>query len=146
MISAFPQAMPLEGFLGGVMIGTASAIMLLWNGRIAGVSGMFARALHLAREGPPRPMAVLFTLALPLGAGAVAIVRGVEVDFTASLPLLALAGLIVGVGSRLGSGCTSGHGVCGLARLSPRSLAATSTFMATGIATVTWMRLAGLTL
>lgn len=88
-------------------------------------------------------MALLFTVGLPLGAALVAANRDVEARFPTSLGLIAVAGLIVGIGTRLGAGCTSGHGVCGLSRLSPRSIVATGTFMATGIATVTLMRLAG---
>lgn len=142
----FPQAMPLEGFIGGLMIGVAAAIMLLGNGRIAGVSGMFARILGLSEGGPPWTIALLFTAGLPLGAALAAANLDVEARFPTSLGLIAVAGLIVGIGTRLGGGCTSGHGVCGLSRLSPRSIAATGTFMATGIATVTIMRLAGLAL
>ena len=82
-------------------------------------------------------MALLFTAGLPLGAALTAANVNVEARFPTSL------GLIVGIGTRLGAGCTSGHGVCGLSRLSPRSIVATGTFMATGIATVTLMRLAG---
>lgn len=142
----FPQAMPLEGFIGGLMIGVAAAVMLLGNGRIAGVSGMFARVLGLSSAGPPWVIALLFTVGLPLGAALAAANLDVTPRFPASLGLIAVAGLIVGVGTRLGSGCTSGHGVCGLSRLSRRSIAATLTFMATGVATVTIMRLAGVVL
>ncbi|WP_244884539.1 YeeE/YedE family protein [Sphingobium cupriresistens] len=138
--------MPLEGFIGGLMIGIAAAIMLLGNGRIAGVSGMFARVLSLSEGGPPWTMALLFTVGLPLGTALVAASQNVAARFPTSLGLIAVAGLIVGIGTRLGAGCTSGHGVCGLSRLSPRSIAATVTFMATGIATVTVMRLTGMTL
>lgn len=142
----FPHAMPLEGFIGGLMIGVAAAIMLLGNGRIAGVSGMFARVLGLSEGGPPWTIALFFTAGLPLGAALAAANMDVETRFPTSLGLMAVAGLIVGIGTRLGAGCTSGHGICGLSRLSPRSIAATVTFMATGIATVTIMRLAGVTL
>ena len=142
----FPQAMPLQGFIGGLMIGAAAAIMLLGNGRIAGVSGMFARVLGLSEGGPPRTMALLFTIGLPLGAGLAAANMEVEAGFPTSFGLIVVAGLIVGFGTRVGTGCTSGHGVCGLSRLSPRSIAATATFMATGIATVTIMRLSGASL
>ena len=138
--------MPVAGFIGGLMIGVAAAIMLLGNGRIAGVSGMFARVLGLSEGGAPRTMALLFTVGLPLGAALAAANLDVEARFPTSLGLIVVAGLIVGVGTRLGAGCTSGHGVCGLSRLSPRSIAATVTFMATGIATVTIMRLAGVAL
>lgn len=140
----FPEyAMPLQGLVGGLMIGVAAAIMLLGNGRIAGVSGMAARALGLG-GGAPRMLAVAFVIGLPLGAGLVALGAGPVVSrFPMSLPVLAAAGLIVGVGTRLGSGCTSGHGVCGMSRLSKRSIVATLTFMATGFVTVAVVNMAG---
>ena len=128
--------MPLKGLLGGLMIGSAAAIMLLGVGRIAGVSGLAARAVGLA-DGAPRTLAWAFVLGLPLGALVVAGMAGpIVARIPSSLPLLLAAGLLVGVGTRLGSGCTSGHGVCGLSRLSARSLAATATFIGAGMATV----------
>lgn len=132
----FPDAMPLHGLVGGLLIGLAGALMLLANGRVAGCSGLFARAAGLADGGAPRGIAIAFTLGLPIGAGIVAALIGVPSRFPTSWVVLAVAGVIVGFGTRLGSGCTSGHGVVGLARLSPRSIAATLTFMTTGIATV----------
>lgn len=141
----FPQAMPLHGLIGGLMIGLAAALMLLANGRVAGCSGMFARAIGLSADGAPRGIALAFAIGLPLGAAVVLLTIGVEARFPASLGLLAVAGLIVGFGTRLGSGCTSGHGVVGTSRLSPRSLAATATFMGFGIAAATLMRLSGVT-
>lgn len=143
MMSAFPQAMPLEGLLGGLMIGAAGALMLLGLGRIAGVSGLAARAAGLAETGAPRLLAALFVAGLPLGAMVVAAVRPVPVALPTALLPLVVGGVLVGFGTRLGSGCTSGHGVCGLARLSPRSVAATAAFMLAGFATVALMRLAG---
>ncbi len=133
----FPDyAMPLQGLIGGLMIGCAAAIMLLGTGRIAGVSGMAARAIGLG-GGAPRALAIAFVVGLPVGAALVAITSGPVVSrFPMGLATLALAGLIVGIGTRLGSGCTSGHGVCGMSRLSKRSIVATLTFMATGFATV----------
>ena len=84
-----------------------------------------------------RAQAIAFVLALPLGAlAASALLRAPQIEVTGSLPLLAAGGLLVGFGTRLGSGCTSGHGVCGMARLSPRSIVATLVFMAAGVATV----------
>ena len=136
MTPSFPDAQPLDGLIGGVLIGLAAAIMLLGAGRIAGVSGIAARATGLAEGGMARGSAWAFLIGLPLGAFVViAVTGGLEARF-ASPWLIAIAGLIVGVGTRLGSGCTSGHGVCGMSRLSPRSLVATLTFMTTGIATV----------
>ncbi len=143
MIPSFPQAMPVEGFIGGLMIGLAAAIMLLGLGRIAGVSGLTARAIGLTDGGAPRGEAAAFVVGLPLGAFLVAqVLGGVSADFPTIGPLI-LGGLIVGYGTRLGSGCTSGHGVCGVSRLSPRSLLATAAFMGSGFLTVGVMRIMG---
>lgn len=128
---------PLVAISGGLMIGTAAALLLLLSGRIAGVSGMAAAAARIADTGPPWSQATAFVLGLPLGALAAAVlVRTPDIEITSSFWLLVAGGLLVGFGTRLGSGCTSGHGVCGMARLSPRSIAATLTFMAAGFATV----------
>ncbi|MBC7159281.1 MAG: YeeE/YedE family protein [Porphyrobacter sp.] len=136
-------AMPLQGLIGGLMIGTAAAIMLLGAGRIAGVSGLAARAIGLG-GGAPRALAILFVLGLPIGAALVTLVAGPVVSrFPMSLATLAVAGLVVGVGTRLGSGCTSGHGVCGVSRLSRRSIVATLTFMLTGFVTVAVLNMVG---
>ncbi|MBT0670000.1 YeeE/YedE family protein [Novosphingobium profundi] len=135
-LQTFPQAQPLHGLAGGVLIGLAGAVMLLGAGRIAGISGMAARVTGLG-AGAPWSLAALFILGLPAGALIVAAaLGGIPARFPSSLALLALAGLVTGIGTRLGSGCTSGHGVCGLSRLSPRSILATLTFMATGMLTV----------
>lgn len=143
-LAAFPQAMPLEGLIGGLLIGLAAAIMLLGLGRIAGVSGLTARATGIADTGAPRSLAIAFVLGLPLGALVVAVVTGgVDTRFPASAVQLVVAGLLVGFGTRLGSGCTSGHGVCGMSRLSRRSIAATAIFMGSGFATVAAMRWGG---
>ena len=136
----FANAMPVQGLIGGLMIGTASAIMLLGLGRIAGVSGLAARATGIATDGAPRPLSIAFVIGLPLGAALIALVVGpVEARFEQSVLTLIIGGLLVGFGTRLGSGCTSGHGVCGMSRLSLRSLIATATFMAAGFATVAAM-------
>jgi uncharacterized protein len=122
---------------GGLLIGTAAAVLLVLSGRIAGVSGMAAAAFRIADRGPPWAQAAAFILGLPAGALLIAAFsRRPEIAITSSIPLLIAAGLLVGVGTRLGNGCTSGHGVCGMARLSLRSIAATATFMAAGFATV----------
>lgn len=145
MITAFPEAMPVEGLLGGLLIGLSAAIMLLGNGRIAGVSGLAARATGLSAGGAPRGMAAAFIIGLPLGAAALALLFGsVEIRYPASIWPIVVGGLLVGYGTRLGSGCTSGHGVCGISRLSPRSIVATLLFMASGIATVALIRTGGL--
>ena len=144
MIAAYPEAAPLAGLAGGVLIGLAAAIMLLGLGRIAGVSGLAARAIGLGGSGIARSGAWMFVIGLPLGALIVALLSGgIEARFASPLTL-AVAGLLVGIGTRLGSGCTSGHGVCGISRLSPRSLIATLAFMAAGIATVAAMNALGL--
>lgn len=132
---------PLVAAAGGLLIGTAAALLLLLSGRIAGVSGMTAAATRIAFGGTPWAQAAAFVAGLPLGAAAVAaFVRRPDVEITSSLPILILAGLLVGFGTRLGNGCTSGHGVCGLARLSPRSVAATASFMLAGFMTVYVLR------
>jgi uncharacterized membrane protein YedE/YeeE len=143
-MSGLPHALPVRGFIGGLMIGLAAAIMLLGLGRIAGISGLAARAIGIADTGPSRTTALLFIAGLPLGAFVIAQCRPVPVLFPASIATLAIGGLIVGFGTRLGSGCTSGHGVCGLSRLSPRSIVATMMFMGSGFATVALIRWAGL--
>ena len=136
MSTIFANAQPLHGLIGGVLIGLAAALMLLGAGRIAGVSGITARATGLAEGGMSMSSAWAFLIGLPLGALVIAtLLHQPQAEF-ASWPVLVLAGLAVGVGTRMGSGCTSGHGVCGVSRLSQRSLIATATFMATGIATV----------
>ena len=128
---------PFVAIAGGLLIGSAAALFLLTTGRIAGVSGMAATATRLGSSGTPRLQAAAFLLGLPLGTALVAaFVRRPEVTVTSSVPVLIVAGVLVGFGSRLGNGCTSGHGVCGVARLSPRSIAATGMFMITAAAAV----------
>lgn len=132
---------PFWALGGGLLIGSAAALLLLLTGRIAGISGLAARAAGIADSGPAWPQAALFVAALPLGAWLAAmLVRAPAIQVTGSVPLLIAAGLLVGFGTRLGNGCTSGHGVCGMARLSPRSIGATATFMAAGFATVFTVR------
>ncbi len=143
-LPGFPDAAPLAGLGGGILIGLAAALMLLGAGRIAGVSGIAARATGISDSGMSQSSAWMFLLGLPLGAILVSLASGgVEASF-ATPAFLVAAGLLVGVGTRLGSGCTSGHGVCGVSRLSQRSIVATVTFMAAGIATVAIMNAAGL--
>ncbi|MGZ8311639.1 MAG: YeeE/YedE family protein [Allosphingosinicella sp.] len=132
---------PMIAAAGGLLIGTAAALLLVFSGRIAGVSGMVAAATRIADKGTPWPVATAFVIGLPVGAWAVAAwLRAPDIGVTSSVPLLVGAGLLVGFGTRLGNGCTSGHGVCGMARLSPRSIAATVTFMATGFIAVFLVR------
>ncbi len=119
------------------MIGLAAAVLFWVNGRIAGVSGIASGVFTEAGE--ERRWRWVWVLAL-VGGGIVATLLGGGVEFAprSGFPvwLIAVGGLLVGFGTRLGSGCTSGHGVCGIARLSPRSIVATAVFMATGAATV----------
>ena len=143
-LPGFPEAAPLAGLAGGVLIGLAAALILLALGRIAGVSGLAAKAIGLGGSGIERSGAWLFVIGLPLGALVVVLASGgIQASFASPLTL-AIAGLLVGIGTRLGSGCTSGHGVCGVSRLSARSIIATLTFMAAGIATVAAMNAFGL--
>jgi hypothetical protein len=131
---------PLSALVGGALIGIAASLLLLANGRIAGISGILGSALRPVC--PDRSWRLLFLLGLPLGALLAWALggRGPAPEMAASAPVLVLAGLLVGLGTQLGSGCTSGHGVCGLARRSKRSLVATLTFMFTGAVTVFMVR------
>ncbi|AOY43969.1 hypothetical protein AOT82_1590 [Psychrobacter sp. AntiMn-1] len=116
------------------MLGVATVILLLGIGRIAGISGIFSSLLKPKRV---EMWQILFILGLVISPVLYRLARPLpNVEISTSLPLLIAAGLLVGFGTRLGSGCTSGHGICGNARLSPRSLAATVTFMLLGIVTV----------
>lgn len=126
---------PWAATAGGILIGGAAAFLLISNGRIAGISGILGRALAKTRG--DTLWRVLFLLGLPLGALGIGAARGgLEIHLSASPATLVLAGLLVGFGTQLGDGCTSGHGVCGIARGSRRSLAATLVFMVTGVLTV----------
>lgn len=144
ILPGFPEAALLAGLAGGILIGLAAALMLLGAGRIAGVSGIAARAFGLAAGSQPRGQAFAFLIGLPLGAMIVMRAAGAVAPAFADPPVLVIAGLAVGIGTRLGSGCTSGHGVCGMSRLSQRSLVAVAIFMATGFATVAAMNALGL--
>lgn len=128
------QAFTPISLVGGLMLGVATVILLLGIGRIAGISGIFSNLLRPKRV---EMWQVLFIVGLVISPVLYSLVRPLpDVEISSSLPLLIIAGLLVGFGTRLGSGCTSGHGICGNARLSPRSLAATMTFMLFGIVTV----------
>ena len=120
--------------VGGLILGVATVILLLGIGRIAGISGIVSSVLKPKRV---EMWQVLFIAGLVLSPLLYSVFRPLpDIEVTTSLPLLIAAGLLVGFGTRLGSGCTSGHGICGNARLSPRSMVATATFMAFGIITV----------
>ena len=137
MLEPLPFIWPLAG---GLLVGLSAGLYLLLNGRVAGISGLTAAATGLSK-GAPRTLGLLFIAGLLGGAAlASALIRRPEVQITSDIWLLVLGGLIVGFGTRWGSGCTSGHGVCGLSRLSMRSLAAILTFIATGAVTVFVMR------
>ncbi len=133
----------MTALAGGMLIGTAATLLLWLNGRIAGVSGVLNGVL-MPKRGDVA-WRVLFLLGLIAGGGVyLALVPGIYVpraDFP--VPALVVAGLLVGFGTRMGNGCTSGHGVCGLGRLSARSLAAVLTFMSTAIATTFIIRHVG---
>lgn len=117
---------------GGAAIGGAAALLLLFSGEIAGISGIHARLL--AGDSGHGHWRLAFLAGLLLPAGFIALQHATPA--TGSLPVLAVAGLLVGIGTRTSGGCTSGHGVCGIANLSPRSLLATLVFMATAVVTV----------
>ena len=130
---------PWTALGGGVLIGAAASLFVLLNGRIAGISGLLASVLEPAAEG--RGEKLLFLLGLlmaPLLWGLFGALPAME--FQSGWVGLLVAGLLVGVGTRYGAGCTSGHGVCGIARLSPRSIVATLVFMTAGFATVFLLR------
>jgi uncharacterized membrane protein YedE/YeeE len=123
---------PLPSLLGGVLIGLSASAMLLLDGKIAGISGILAGVLRPVKG--DTLWRVCFLAGLLAGGLLLRTLCPSAFDFgiIRPVPLLAIAGLLVGFGTRLGSGCTSGHGVCGVSRLSPRSLVATGTFIVTG--------------
>ena len=130
---------PGTSLLGGLLIGLASALFILANGRIAGISGILGGLLR------PSGHDVVWRLAFLLGLIFAPVVASVFLapsapTIDANAEVLVVAGLLVGIGTRYGGGCTSGHGICGLSRLSPRSLIATMAFMASGMAIVFVMR------
>jgi len=129
---------PWTALAGGALIGLAAALLWWLTGRIAGISGLVGGLLTLPDDWPLRLAFTVGLIAAPLLWQWLAPLPAIE--RSASLAWMLAAGLVVGVGVKLGSGCTSGHGVCGLARLSPRSLAATLSFMATGFITVWLLR------
>ena len=130
---------PWSALAGGLLIGLAAATFVLFNGRIAGISGILGGLLRPARGDAAWRLAfVLGLIVAPLAYGLVMPLPTVRID--ADFTTLAVAGLLVGLGTRYGAGCTSGHGVCGLSRRSPRSLVATISFMAAGFVTVFLVR------
>jgi uncharacterized membrane protein YedE/YeeE len=132
---AWPAFTPWLSLAGGLLIGLAAALLLLFNGRIAGISGIVGELLRPARGDVAWRAA--FTAGLVVAPLAWLLVGALpRLHVAASTPVLVVAGLLVGVGTRYAGGCTSGHGVCGLSRGSLRSLAATATFMAAGFVVV----------
>lgn len=127
----------LQSFVGGLVIGAAAWMLILFCGRVAGISGILGGVL--SRASKDKGWRVAFLLGMVLSPLLYRLVTPLpESHIAASWPVLVVAGLLVGVGTRYGSGCTSGHGVCGLSRLSLRSLVATLTFMAAAFVTV-WL-------
>lgn len=136
--TAMHNLTPLSGFIGGALIGLATALLMLLTGRIAGISGIFGGLLR----GDDRGWRIAFIAGL-IAAPLLAALAGRPLPMPAmpaSLVLVAIGGLLVGIGTRMGGGCTSGHGVCGVARLSTRSIAATAIFMLAAIAVVAIVR------
>jgi uncharacterized membrane protein YedE/YeeE len=129
---------PISGLVGGVLIGFAAIFLMLAIGRIAGVCGITLNAM-MASDAAGKSWRLAFMMGLPLGAllvTALGMKDWAGVSFPSAIPTTIIAGFIVGIGSTIGSGCTSGHGICGLARFSKRSIVATMTFLATAAATV----------
>ncbi|OKH87212.1 YeeE/YedE family protein [Thalassospira sp. TSL5-1] len=131
---------PFTALAGGALIGLAAGLYMLLNGRIAGISGIIGGIIGATSA--QKAERIAFICGLVLGPVILALLAGYRPAITidAGFPVLLLAGLLVGFGTSMGSGCTSGHGICGLARFSPRSLAATLAFMATGFLTTFVMR------
>lgn len=127
---------PVSGLIGGLLIGLAAALLLLLNGRISGISGIVGGLL--APKSSDAGWRVVFIAGLLLGAFGYMLSTGgaMPVRMQASMPVLVVAGLLVGFGTRFGSGCTSGHGLCGIARLSKRSIVASAVFFGVAMLTV----------
>jgi uncharacterized protein len=135
----WPHFTPYASALGGTLLGLAAAMLVLFNGRVAGVSGIVGSLLHGDKKHSAWRIAFIAGLLLaPLAYGVVTRLPAVTID--ADYGLLILAGLLVGIGTQYSAGCTSGHGVCGISRLSVRSLVATLTFMGAGFLTVAVLR------
>jgi hypothetical protein len=128
---------PWAGLIGGILIGLSAVVLMAFHGRIAGASGIFG-GLFTLNWGEEFRWRFVFVIGTLVGAAwsALLFFDSSAIAFAGNMPIIIAAGLLVGAGTCLGSGCTSGHGICGLARLSKRSLAATCTFMAVAIAAV----------
>ncbi|PHM47493.1 YeeE/YedE family protein [Xenorhabdus miraniensis] len=135
MMIDMAQFTPLQGFVGGLLIGAAAWVLILFCGRIAGVSGILGGVL--SRSTLDKGWRLAFLLGVVASPSLYRLVTPLpSVDLSGSWSTLIIAGILVGLGTQYGSGCTSGHGVCGLSRLSGRSLAATATFMIVAFITV----------
>ena len=126
---------PYSAFIGGIIIGLAVVIFFLFNGRLVGISGIAANALNQKER---RIDNILFLVGLIIGPILYSLISNKEINISISnsLPLLIIAGLLVGIGTRISGGCTSGHGISGIGKFSLRSIIATITFMVVGILTV----------
>ena len=137
------QSSILWALAGGALIGISASLMLYFNGKVTGISGIVGGLV--SRDARSPPWRLLFVLGLVVGGAFMVALRpaAFSTDGAPSIGITVLAGLLVGVGTRLGNGCTSGHGVCGMSRLSPRSIAATLTFIASGVVVVAITRALG---
>jgi uncharacterized membrane protein YedE/YeeE len=133
------ESLPLQALLGGVLIGIGAALLLAFNGRIAGISGILYNLLFNPLSHSERNWRMAFLIGL-IGGGYLMLPVEFEIRQGYSPILLVISGLAVGIGTRIGNGCTSGHGVCGIGLMSGRSVVATITFMVTGIITTTILR------
>jgi hypothetical protein len=131
---------PVTALLGGALVGLASTLLMLFTGRIAGIAGIFGGSLTLSAADKDWRLAFIAGLILAPVAGGLIGFPLPEPQMPVSWLLVVAGGLLVGFGARLGGGCTSGHGVCGIARLSARSIAATAIFMAAAVVTVALVR------
>ena len=133
------ETFPSQALIGGILIGISAALLLAFNGRIAGISGILYNLLFNPLSSAERGWRAAFLIGL-MGGGYLALPVEFELRRGYSPILLVIAGLAVGIGTRIGNGCTSGHGVCGIGLMAGRSMIATATFMVSGIITVTVLR------
>ncbi|MGR5176294.1 YeeE/YedE family protein [Vibrio parahaemolyticus] len=127
-------SIPWASLLGGMMLGVSATLLLLFNGKIAGISGIVSK-IYKGRKGDTS-WRLIFVLGMILGGVVSAKLLGIQpAEMIVPMPLVLVAGLLVGLGTKLANGCTSGHGICGMGRLSVRSIAATMTFMAVAMVT-----------
>ena len=133
------ESIPSQALLGGILIGISAALLLAFNGRIAGISGILYNLLFNPLSGSERGWRMAFLVGL-IGGGYLMLPVQFELRQGYSPILLIISGLAVGIGTRIGNGCTSGHGVCGIGLMAGRSIVATATFMVSGIITVSILR------